>query len=524
MDNQIIQGTEVISKRDMFTKHYDLGNGKFQAVLHSYPVHYNDNGEWKDIDLNIKDMQVWEFTHGVVENLYHAYFNDTTSGNIHLISFEFINKNGVARWVNYKLKDALPDNYSVDSNKLTYHNCFPNIDAEYLVVEKKLKENIILKQKPDMTEFVFTLKMDGVKLELTDNGDVIFYDVDTNEELWKLDKPYMKDINDNINYGVEYSLGNDGEFDTLKLKITDINFLDNAIYPIIIDPTTTIQGDNIFQDTYTDSFLSNANFGNNTILKIYYYSVYDYYPYIFIRINYNFNLIPHLISRIYLSLYKSGTSTLASIKLNKVLSNWDESTITWNKQPQTEYLNTVNINSNRIEWINIDITSYKELINNYGLMLNTTSKYSEGFYSSEYTNDLTLRPKIIIEYFDVGSTICFHNENGEYFTTVLGDILQYLDFGTITAGQTSLPKKIYIQNLTGATIKNLEVWVEQDTVQQDVTVEISQYDNPFIPEDIIHFNGTFDDMQETYFYVRVSSKETVTHGGMFEIRTKAEFV
>ena len=42
---------EVISLRNESVKHFDMGDGTYQAVTYGYPVHRKDaSGEWQDID------------------------------------------------------------------------------------------------------------------------------------------------------------------------------------------------------------------------------------------------------------------------------------------------------------------------------------------------------------------------------------------------------------------------------------------------------------------------------------------
>lgn len=43
--------TEILSRRERTIKHFNLGNGIYQAVSYGMPVHRRDaNGEWIDID------------------------------------------------------------------------------------------------------------------------------------------------------------------------------------------------------------------------------------------------------------------------------------------------------------------------------------------------------------------------------------------------------------------------------------------------------------------------------------------
>ena len=42
--------TEIVSKRTAYEKHYDNHDGTTTALIHSTPLHYLDDGEWRDIN------------------------------------------------------------------------------------------------------------------------------------------------------------------------------------------------------------------------------------------------------------------------------------------------------------------------------------------------------------------------------------------------------------------------------------------------------------------------------------------
>lgn len=41
--------TEIVSKRTAYEKHYDNHDGTTTALIHSTPLHYLDDGEWRDM-------------------------------------------------------------------------------------------------------------------------------------------------------------------------------------------------------------------------------------------------------------------------------------------------------------------------------------------------------------------------------------------------------------------------------------------------------------------------------------------
>lgn len=136
---------EIISKRGMYEKHFFLGQGKYQANISSYPLHYKDsNDKWEEISTDIIDFSKWEFKKGVLSNSFRTYFGDDTDNiNKHLVSVEYIRENK-EKWFNFKLENATPTFMEVNKSKCVFKHCFSNIDLEYIVMPGLLKENISL--------------------------------------------------------------------------------------------------------------------------------------------------------------------------------------------------------------------------------------------------------------------------------------------------------------------------------------------------------------------------------------------
>ena len=102
-----------------------------------------------------------------------------------------------------------------------------------------------------------------------------------------------------------------------------------------------------------------------------------------------------------------GENNLSSVKVYKIKGPWEESTTEWDNKPLYE---NSRISSTRlsqgIDWHKWDITSLvQSWINgeiNYGLALTTNDSRStgeeNGFKSSDYQKNSSLRPKLIIVY------------------------------------------------------------------------------------------------------------------------------
>ncbi|PFK11111.1 halomucin [Bacillus cereus] len=115
----------------------------------------------------------------------------------------------------------------------------------------------------------------------------------------------------------------------------------------------------------------------------------------------------------------------------------------------------------------------------------------------------------------------FRNEIGLYYTDEAGNILRYLEYGTLVAGSTSEAYPVWLQNNADFPVKDMKVWVDPPTVKPGITVQLSLSNNPFVPVDEIPFSGTIPIGDARQFYIRFLSEVTVTEGGTFDMKAKA---
>ncbi|MDY7961485.1 halomucin [Bacillus thuringiensis] len=115
----------------------------------------------------------------------------------------------------------------------------------------------------------------------------------------------------------------------------------------------------------------------------------------------------------------------------------------------------------------------------------------------------------------------FRNEIGLYYTDEAGNILRYLEYGTLVAGSTSEAYPIWLQNNADFPVKDMKVWVDPPTVKPGITVQLSLSNNPFVPVSEIPFSGTIPIGDARQFYIRFLSEVTVTEGGTFDMKAKA---
>ena len=117
-----------------------------------------------------------------------------------------------------------------------------------------------------------------------------------------------------------------------------------------------------------------------------------------------------------LSIYQWHTNESLNVSLtlsaNQITEDWAEGTVTWNAQPainasaeDTDTNNTLGETGS--QWWDWDITDlvagwYGESITNYGVAIKDNAESSSVaciiLYSSDYTDDTSLRPKLVVNY------------------------------------------------------------------------------------------------------------------------------
>jgi len=218
---------------------------------------------------------------------------------------------------------VLSSNPSTYDNTVRYNNSFLNTDVRYMMRLDGVKENFVLSSLPSdpgaflYLEYTGELQFDNnltiwangeiqTSKEFITSGAVLFKD-ENNQTIFKMPSPIAEDSNGNI-INLVYDIKPNAEKLAFGLKVPT-DFLETAIYPVMIDPTITLTGTtNIIDLHCTETGFCEDNHGNG--LAVGESGDYDYYSYI------KFSL-SDLIFPIY-------NITNASFSFTTSKSNWDE--------------------------------------------------------------------------------------------------------------------------------------------------------------------------------------------------------
>lgn len=380
--------SEVTEMREESVKYFLCDDGSYIAATYAAPVHYNENGVWKEIDNTLtpssKSGETVYSTKGglnvtVPSELGSGKRFTATNGG-HTISFGVKSiDNSLSAQAKVVETDALPsvvkmnstaeisdekvtassmaqkaetltekqkvekfnnEQMTVDkqSGAVVYKGFNQQSDLEYIVTSNSLKENIVVYKPQAEYVYSFDLDSDGLIPVEQPNGSIILVESEASQEaVFTLDAPYMYDANGAESYDIELSIKENGDEYVVTVE-ADSTWLNNSEreFPVVIDPTWSAPNSKI-QDVY----VINGTFANS--------------PRSNTEIRAGRNLTNIVRSYIKLTLptnlpigYSLYNSTLVLKKQNyfkvskdidiraydcKDASSWSTSSISWNNQP-----------------------------------------------------------------------------------------------------------------------------------------------------------------------------------------------
>ncbi|MBU1164961.1 fibronectin type III domain-containing protein [Patescibacteria group bacterium] len=273
---------EIINARSRYSRRFleqdnainDAGEevARMKAEIYRKPVNYlDDQDNWQLIDnefepLNTDDFEVVattetisdettdlesdtaldelntlkiqepapNFSYATLQNQWQTYFPQYAN-QPHRIEYE-------DHIVEFLINNANSNSQAqANENQIIYTDVFDQIDFVYTVNNSSVKEDIIVKAETNISEISYQMKIANVNFVKSENGNINFYDNNTEELVWNIQKPFATDF---IGQGLTGELDIiQQDLDTYQISlIFDYEILHNprAVYPITIDPTVTI--------------------------------------------------------------------------------------------------------------------------------------------------------------------------------------------------------------------------------------------------------------------------------------------
>lgn len=374
--------------RTKFSKHFDTGQvdgqGRkvFQAHITMYPQHYqHPTLGWLD------NVLEWEDELGFGNKVKQANHNLRIWNKTLRVGF----MSGV--FVDYTLPNKTP---GFSGRECLIPDAWANSDLKYTVTPEGVKGDIILKAPGHPSAFQFPVKATGCTPQL--EGDWLYY-YRNGEKVGRAHPPYTVDALGNRG---EVALALDG--DTIAL-VPDPIWLAGAVYPIVIDPTTTLQPDaTAGKDTHVRADSPSYNFGNASELET--MGDPSYIRRSLIEFTSGLPATGSTIALSDLTLNDIQAAGTAIVDIHRTTQSWLEMGATWINQPAHNAgveasltvtaggFYTFNITSLTAGWV---AGTYP----NYGLLIKHNNENNPGvrhiFASSDYW-DTAARPKLVITY------------------------------------------------------------------------------------------------------------------------------
>jgi hypothetical protein len=409
---------EVPTKRDLFSKHYLNEDGSFTAEISISPIHYKDEDDFHhDISLELFDENDFDQVDFKVTKEKRASFKakkeiaigakkksaQMEPGDLHGLKVPFdatfpanfkkgysIGK-GSSRLTFKPEGAAAAKAEKVSSNKVRYPGAWTGSDVILELIEKGIKETIVLHD--ESAPNIFSFEVTGPLKDDFTAGDLQM------KPAWLVDAS-------GVHRDVQTNIRRQGARVFVDL-VADVYGLS---YPIEIDPTVTIQPDGAAgKDVPIFGYSPSLNSGTNTNL---YSGITSGYP-VRSLLQFDLSSMPEApsVSSANLMIYKSGGSnqSINIVDVHNVTSAWSESTVTWQNQPSFNATLAATFGGGFTNdvWYKWDITNLAKdwksgSTSNNGVVLkqrDETGSSRYDYFSSDYSN-VELRPKLVIEYDD----------------------------------------------------------------------------------------------------------------------------
>lgn len=432
---------ELKNKRESNIKHFYDGKN-YEAVIYPYPVHYKEDGKWKDIDNSLVEVNDDE-NEVVAGNTAKAMSSrKTNKQKIYKIKQNDFTLKLAKKANAKKLITIKKDNYSLSWNiestnnskiefvhfdtqynalskkekKKTlknissiaiYKEALPNIDLNYHILPTQVKENFVIKAYRQNLEINMNINVNGLKAKRLDDNSIIFYDKKTTKTIFTIPTPFMYDDNGEVSYDINVNLKKikNNQY-KITLKPDDAWLNDsNRKYPVVLDPTTQTDrnASNIF-DTYVSQNYPNDNFHTIDRLKVGKGSSSGInYTYI----KFNLPALPDgaVVNEAILNMYTmNDNNEPTNVVARHTTQPWTSNQLKWSSQPgwdgTYDAYKTITAKGKQ-SWVISQIVSnwYNGTTLNNGLVIKAVendAEYTE-FYSSDNGN-YNYRPQITINY------------------------------------------------------------------------------------------------------------------------------
>lgn len=296
------------------------------------------------------------------------------------------------------------------------------VELSYESLEHGLKETITLNNKPDSNIISFNLTLQSSYAKLDEvGGGITLYSKD-DDIVGGIEAPFMNDVTEN-NYSedLHYELVEVSEKDSSVQKyilkmIVDEKYLENASYPVMIDPTVTWNGTTDLPEAYVLKSAADTNYFSSGVKT---FSVGKGSQGVF-RTYFRAKKLAETVENKYidsatLTVYENGDNVSDStIYVKPAAKSFKCSTVNWNNQPEGTKVNLASFKSkgknNAKHEINLKTWAQNVAKGSgngnecYGLLLRASNESGSSyvkFYGARASNYV---PKLKVVYYNAPTT------------------------------------------------------------------------------------------------------------------------
>lgn len=313
VDAKIVR--EITELREESVKHFLCEDGSYIAATYSAPVHYYENGEWKEIDNSLSldrttlsesgrptyttkagglsvsvpqsfsdgqkitaQNKGYEIGFGLNSNQKDVSLKtsasvvelDALSSNTEVAKLNTVKSiNNISTTSTLNSNDVEAYNaelMTVDnqSSAVAYKGIMPDTDFEYIVTSNSIKENIVVYEPQSEYIYSFDMDFDGLTpIVNPDNSISLIEPSNPNETIFFIEAPYMYDSNNAESIDIEMSLTPNGDEYVMTL-VANAEWINDPerVFPVVIDPTIQLLNSNI-----NDVFVINGLYANSPRVK-----------------------------------------------------------------------------------------------------------------------------------------------------------------------------------------------------------------------------------------------------------------
>lgn len=419
---------EEVEKRDANTKVFKRKDGSYTAILSPQPLHYEENGAWKEIDNTLERKTV--DGRQVLQNRQNAFrvslpeavtgkdpVSVTKAG--YTLSFTMQEVSGGASAsvkqpsrAEKKAAQEAPEavqeaKLERQSASLVYKDVQPDTDVEYTVLPQSVKENIILQKAPDGDVlYRFQIRAEGLTAVQKEDNSISFEDK-AGEAIFLLPAPFLYDASHAVSTDVAVSLsGKNGTYTLTYTPSKEWLAADERVYPVVLDPIVETNVASGIEDSYAVSSGLGAVIPHHllTTALVEKDAANTYIKFL------NSNIWSSKTSILGATLTMYGTNQSSGdtvITAHQVTESWMDKHLIHTTEPAAEeaVLDYATVSSSQPTALTWDITKavaeWKANSSfNFGIKLQVSNQSASGkaeLYTSEYT-DAQYRPVFQIEY------------------------------------------------------------------------------------------------------------------------------